>query len=157
MRGARRVLLPVLGHVLGVTVLLAGAVAVLHELGHVAVGHLTRCGGFSVVFGPGGAYTAMTCPGPEAPATLFMGSFATVLPVSGAFAVRRFRERHLGAVVLGLAVLMAATDIAILAGNTALEPIVAVAGAVVMFYGEERFLREVLADRLRRYPSPQDT
>lgn len=140
------------GRFLATNILLIGGVAAVHELGHLLVGHLLSCGSIRIVpaLSP---YTAMRCPGAAPASTAVLGSLAPFVPVSGVVALRRVRGWDLAAIGLGIAVIAAATDLRILLG-AGMEPLAAAIGAVVLFYGEVRFVQRLL-HRTARSP-PQD-
>lgn len=144
----RQFYIPLFLYIVGLNIVLVAAVALLHELGHAVLGHIHGCANVNIVFDTSmhDTYAHMACPTNPGAVQLVLSSFLFVLPVSGLFsALRQFKERYIGHILLGIGVIAAAADVHGLTGNTALLLLTAAAGGVIAVYGEERLINGIIA------------
>lgn len=144
---------PLALYIVGLNVLLVVSVAVLHELGHAAVGYLHGCRAIEIVLFNTDIHTTyaqMTCNGHDpGPVRMFLGSFLFVIPLSGLFlALRRLKERFIGFIVLGIGVMVAAVDLSLFLDSIGVELLVAAIGAVIALYGEDRLIHGIISTEI---------
>lgn len=142
----RRLYTPLFLYLAAVNVVVIAAVTVLHELGHAVVGILSGCTAVQIVLLGGQAtYATMTCPTDPGTLLLFASAFLFPVPVAAAFLLlHRFKERYIGFIILGLAVIMAATDLHLLVASPGIRFVTVLIGAVIALYGEDRLVHETL-------------
>lgn len=140
-------------YVAGITLVLISAGVVLHELGHLALGLFIECDNLRLVLFDtidSSTYTLMACPHPPTATAAVLSSFLFILPVAGLFLLRRPRGDHyIGHVLLGIGILLAGRDIAVLADSGGVQLLVVLIGGLLALYGEERLIREVVAAEVR--------
>lgn len=149
---------PLLLYMVGLNVLIVTAVALLHELGHAALGHWLGCGNIEIVLFSStvqSTFSRMTCTAGNDPGALFMflSAFIFILPLSGLFfTLEGFKERYLGHIVLGVGIMVAAADLNLFTQSLGVEFIAMVLGAVIAFYGEERLVNGIIATEIVSNP-----
>ncbi len=151
--GIRRRYTPLLLYVIGLNVLVIGAVAVLHELGHAAVGHLSGCGNVRIMLLNGGyaPHTVMTCSPVNEPgaALMMVGAALFVVPLALLFhAQRGLKERFIGHIVLGVGIIAAAHDMQLLVDAVGVRLMTAVIGTVIALYGEHRLVHGIITTEM---------
>jgi hypothetical protein len=117
----------------------------LHEFGHLAVGSLLGCKAGELVllgiWGPdaGGTYTLMDCPQGTGENSIFLGlsGFVFLVPLGLAFILlKKFPERNLSIVILGLGLLLAGLDFLLIIPSSILTYISLAAGTGLVCLGE---------------------
>lgn len=126
-----------------VNVGVVAAVAVLHEAGHVLVGHAMDC---TVAVHPFATLTRLGCATPPSEPILLASAFLFVAPLSGVFIVRpHYAHRSVGLILIGTGILAAARDIALVLATPGIAPVAALIGGVIALYGDDRLVRGMLA------------
>lgn len=122
--------------------------AVLHEFGHVVLGILEGCREISIVLfdlSTHATYTAMDCPTPPAPASVYASSFIFVLPIAILLsALTDFREHYMGAIIIGGNFLGATADLAAYTTDPVTIYAFTLGGLALILVGEDRLVRESL-------------
>lgn len=149
----REVYAPLALYIVGLNVLLVISVAVLHELGHAAVGYVHGCRGIEIVLFNTDiqtTYAQMVCNGSDpGRVRMFLGSFLFVLPLAGIFlALRRLKERFIGHIVLGVGIMVSAIDLDLFIDSVGVGLLVAGIGAVIALYGEDRLVHGIISTEI---------
>lgn len=149
---------PLLLYIVGLNVLVIAAAALLHELGHAALGHWMGCNNIEIVLFSSdvqSTFSQMTCMTGTEPGALpmFLSSFIFLFPLSGLFFVLgRFKERYLGHIVLGVSIMVSATDMSLFVQSRGVELLTMAVGGAIAIYGEERLINGIIATELTAGP-----
>lgn len=118
----------------------------LHEAGHLVFGGMLGCTDGRIVLAEegNGPYTELTCPADVHQASLGITGFPFLVLFAVGFLLLARPERHLGVVVIGLALMLAGVDVLLAVANPALTLLLTLAGAGVIIAGEVKFINRLL-------------
>lgn len=143
---------PVLAYLVGLNILVMAGVAVLHELGHIILGLWYNCTNINLVLFNGFSnpvFTQMNCSTPPGAFLTALSSFIIIIPLAGLFySLKGFKERYMGQIVLGIGILLSATDFNLLLISPGLEILILAIGASVALYGEYMLMRGIIDTEL---------
>lgn len=130
------------------------ATAMLHELGHAALGLIAGCTDIGIVYEVAvqSVYTRMRCTAPPSPQALFLSAYLFAAPLGLLFlSLRDAPERFLGLLILGANIAGSVTDIAAFTTPVVSLSLLAI-GILLLVRAEDLLIRSLLA---RRTPGDQ--
>lgn len=123
------------------------ATAMLHELGHAALGVIAGCTDIGVVYevAAQSVYTRMRCVSPPSPQALFLSAYIFTAPLGLLFlSLRDVPERFLGLLIIGANLAGSATDIAAFTAPLVTLSLLAV-GVLLLVRAEDLLIRSLMA------------
>lgn len=144
----KEVYLPLLVYLTAINVMVVASVSLLHEMGHILIGKIFGCSNINVVLFRSGIksmYSRMSCGRVPSPLVMFLSSFVFTMPLSALFfLLSKFKEKFMGYIVLGVAIVVSATDLNLFLQAVALEVFVVIIGSLIALYGEYMLMEEIV-------------
>ncbi len=125
--------------------------AVLHEAGHALLGVYLGCEDIAIILfdlSSNATYTAMQCVNPPSAAQIVLSSFIFIVPLSLLFlALKGFKERYMGIILLGGNFMGAFLDVAAFTTSPIIRYGFVVIGIFLILVGEDMLVTSSIRER----------